>query len=387
MIASAPDTQTLETAFHAFNERSRVLETSYRELQSQVVRLTADLKDAQSARHRELLDKEQLGEQLARTLDALPGAVVVLDACGTITERNSNATRLLDQPLLGRPWSEIVQREFTPAANADGELQLKDGRIISLQRERLGKRGEILLLTDVTESRRMAELLARHQRLSAIGEMSARIAHQIRTPLAAALLYASQLASAAPVAAEQILSCLRELDRTVNDMLHFAGGVRFDDQQIDVAKLLQDVAETGRARFGDDVSISVSVQDAGMCVSGNRDALKGALLNLLENATAACSAGGHVELGAVCSGADTCLTVTDNGPGIAPEAGARIFEPFFTTRPQGTGLGLPVVRSVAEAYGGSVLVDSSSAGTTFAVCLPQNAAAAAQLANRELAHG
>ncbi|MGB5245064.1 MAG: ATP-binding protein [Woeseia sp.] len=378
MTTSPTNRATLESAFHAFNEQSAQLASSYRDLQEKVRRLTAELQASQSARHRELLEKERLGEQLARTLDALPGAVVVLDANGIISERNDNAAALLNQPLLGRPWSEIVKREFTPADNADGELQLNDGRIISMQRRRLAaEQGEILLLTDVTDSRRMAELLARHQRLSAIGEMTARLAHQIRTPLASALLYASQLApgtAAGDTAAGRIAERLRELDRMVNDMLQFAGGARHADEDISVAKLLREVADTGRARCPDEIHIVVSVADASLRVAGNRDALKGALLNLLDNAAAACRRNGIVELGAMRDGKRLCLTVTDNGCGIPPNARAQIFEPFFTTRPQGTGLGLAVVKSVADAHDGELVVESSSAGTTIALSLPAPAA-------------
>ncbi len=371
---SATHAATLESAFHAFNERSQLLESSYRELQQQVAQLTAQLQASQSARHRELLEKERLSEQLSRTLDALPGAVVMLDTFGTIIERNDNAAALLNQPLLGRPWAEIVKREFTPAGNADGELQLNDGRIISLQRRSLmAGQGEILLLTDVTESRRLGELLARHQRLSAIGEMTARLAHQVRTPLASALLYASQLPAAGSVQESlgtRIVARLRELDRMIDDMLQFAGGARHDDEDILVAALLHDVADTGRARCATDVRIVVSIADNTLRIAGNRGALKGALLNLLDNAAAACRRDGIVELGAVREADKLCLTVTDNGCGIPPNARAKIFEPFFTTRPQGTGLGLAVVRSVAAAHDGDVLVETSSSGTTFAICVP-----------------
>lgn len=374
MTTNANNAASLESAFHAFNQRSELLEKSYRDLQQQVLRLTAELQASHTARHRELLAKERLSEQLARTLDALPGAVVMLDAFGTIIERNGNAAALLNQPLLGRPWAEIVKREFSPADNADGELQLNDGRIISLQRRRLADaQGEILLLTDVTESRRLGDLLARHERLSAIGEMTARLAHQVRTPLASALLYASQLPAAdssAESLGTRIVARLRELDRMITDMLQYAGGVRHDDEEISVAHLLRDVADTGRARCASDVRIVVSIADETLRMAGNRDALKGALLNLLDNAAVACRRDGLVELGAVRDGDRLCLTVTDNGCGIPPDARAKIFEPFFTTRAQGTGLGLAVVRSVVEAHDGEVLVESANSGTTIALCVP-----------------
>jgi two-component system sensor histidine kinase FlrB len=110
--------------------------------------------------------------------------------------------------------------------------------------------------------------------------------------------------------------------------------------------------------------------------------LKGALLNLVNNALQACGANARIELGAVRSNNQICLTVTDNGDGISDEIRSRIFEPFFTTRPQGTGLGLAVVRSVADVHNGEVLVDSGPKGTTFAICLPDSVDAPVSRASR-----
>ncbi|MEQ8205449.1 MAG: histidine kinase dimerization/phospho-acceptor domain-containing protein, partial [Woeseia sp.] len=323
MIASATNAATLESAFNAFNEQSALLESSYRELQQQVASLTARLDESQSARHRELLAKERLGEQLANTLEALPGAVVVLDSRGVISECNALAATLLNQPLLGRPWSEIAKREFAPVDNADGELQLHDGRVLSLHRRRLGRDlGEILLLTDVSETRRMTEMLARQQRLSAIGEMTARLAHQIRTPLASALLYASQMSpgdSSAASPGGKVVARLRELDRMVDDMLQFASGSNQDDEGIDVALLLADVAETGSLPMDAASRVAVNVADSNLRIAGNRGALKGALLNLLDNALIACGDEGRVDLGAWRDADCICLTVSDNGCGIPDE--------------------------------------------------------------------
>lgn len=374
MTASAPHTDALTEAFEAFNAHSAVLETAYRDLETRVAALTSELETAQSARHRELLEKERLSERLERLLDALPGAIVILDAAGTIRECNDEAAALLNQPLLGRPWAEIVRREFSPADHADGELKLVDGRTLSLKRRSLPRgEGEILLLTDVTESRRMSEMLARHRRLSAIGEMTARLAHQIRTPLASALLYASQLATASQSpqgVGRLIVARLRELDRMVKDMLQFAAGARQGEESIDVDGLLADVAETCRARAGSRLQVTVALAEPALTVAGNRDALKGALANLLDNAAAASPADGRIELSALRDGERLCLTVTDHGHGIPDDALARIFEPFYTTRPEGTGLGLAVVRSVADAHGGEALVQSGPGGTTVALCLP-----------------
>lgn len=375
MTATASQTAALENAFEAFSRRSEMLERSYQELQDNVVTLTGELQAAHSAHYAELQEKNRLAERHARTLEALPGAVVVLDRDGVIRERNERAAELFGKPLLGLPWANVAQREFATSTVTDGDLQLAGGRVLSLKRRRLGaEEGDILLLTDVTEQRRMAELLGRQERLSAIGEMTARLAHQIRTPLASALLYGSQLT---PDSHEQnspaarIVARLRELDRLVNDMLHFAGGSRSDQQNIDVAAFLAEVAETGREQINNEQQLSVEMSRPNLSICGNRGALKGALLNLLDNAAAASVPGGRIELSALANDDQVSLAVCDTGHGIAKDQLERVFEPFFTTRPHGTGLGLAVVRSIAEAHGAKLMLESDASGTTVAITLPR----------------
>jgi two-component system sensor histidine kinase FlrB len=311
-------------------------------------------------------------------LEALPAAIIVIDGAGIIRELNERATELLNRPLLGCPWSDIVRREFCAGRSADGELKLRDGRWLSLARRALpNEPGEILLLTDVTESRRMAELMHRHQRLSSIGEMTASLAHQIRTPLTSALLLASQLEKKnfeeRQVAARKITERLQDLAGMVDDMLRFAGGVRQVGDSIPVAGLFQEVMEDVVPRVHRSVNVTSEIPESTLtrlAIKGNRGALKGALLNLVENAAQACSDGGRVELSAWQSFDSVWLAVTDNGHGIDPDTRPRLFEPFFTTRPQGTGLGLAVVRSVAEAHDGQVLCHSGPGGTVFAIRIP-----------------
>ena len=374
-MATAFDAKALQSAFAQFNRQSGQLEASYRELKAQVASLTAELKEERSARHRELLEKEKLGDRLTEMLEALPAAVLVIDGAGIIREQNSKAMELLNRPLLGCPWSDIVRREFCAGRSADGELKLRDGRWLSLARRALeNEPGEILLLSDVTESRRMSELVHRHQRLSNIGQMTASLAHQIRTPLTCALLLASQLEKKSEeqrvVAAQKIMARLQELAGMVDDMLRFAGGVKRLGEKIPVAALFRDVMDDVTPRLNGSVEVTSEFAEEKLTVIGNRGALKGALLNLVENAIQACKDGGRVELTAWRTFDNACLAVTDNGQGIDKETQSRLFEPFFTTRPQGTGLGLAVVRSVAEAHDGQVLCHSGQGGTVFAICIP-----------------
>ena len=106
-------------------------------------------------------------------------------------------------------------------------------------------------------------------------------------------------------------------------------------------------------------------------VLASRDALTGALVNLLENAMQNCPPGAHISLSSELESEQVLLRVKDTGPGIEPVMLERLFEPFFTTRLDGTGLGLAIVRSVAQAHGGEVQVQSTlGLGSLFTLCLP-----------------
>jgi len=372
--ATPYERQQLGYAVDLFQERSGLLERSYHGLQLKVEALTRKLNSEQSARLKEQKTSEQLGKRLAHLLEALPGGVVVIDMSGAVLQNNSEAARLLGEPLRGCSWSAIVKRAATGRSTEDGIIVLKSGIEISLSRRPLSNEsGEVILLTNVTDSRRMAELRSRKERLSAIGEMTAEFAHQVRTPLSAALLYAAQLDTATAeqqCAAEKITSRLTDLGRMVDDMLHFAAGTRTAHDIVNVKDVVASAVQSVDGQLKPDTAISFVVTDERLCVAGNEDALVGAIVNLITNADQAFTRHGRIVVSARRSNDTVSISVSDNGPGIPAEHRPRVFEPFFTTRPQGTGLGLAVVAQVAAAHGGAASVSSSKLGTTFTLELP-----------------
>jgi two-component system sensor histidine kinase FlrB len=381
--AQLPSPRELEQAFSLFNEASAQLATAYQDLQQQVARLTTELAVANGELRRQYEQKEALSRRLSLLLDALPGGVVVLDADGRLLEANPAARDLLGAQAQ-RSWTDIEKQRLAPTS-APQEWQLRDAqgaaqqRWVSISASPLDPAGgRILLVSEVTGARRMREQLERHQRLSAMGKMAAGLAHQLRTPLATALLYTGNLARpnlSEPDRlrfADKAQARLKDVERMIQDMLTFVRGVPSAQELIVLDELVQELTQTMEPHMASGgVQLQVRSQCAGRLLRGNRKALAGALLNLMENALQACGPGAIVRLAAQIEGEAAVVQVADTGAGMSPEVQERLFEPFFTTRSEGTGLGLAIVRAVVTAHGGEVRVESTPGqGTAFTVSLP-----------------
>jgi len=386
-------TRALKDAFNLFNQASDQLVKSYRVLEDRVGQLTGELAIERSRRFFHDTDNEQIISRFEGLLDALPAAVIVLDGDGYVQQCNRAAVELIGEPLLGLLWRDVVARVFQASPQGD-DVPLKDGRIVNIATRPSGDApGQIILVTDVTEARAMQALLSRHQRLSAMGEMVASIAHQIRTPLASSLLYASHLKrndldqGRRARYAVQIVSRLNHLEHLVNDMLVFARGGYFTADQVKISTLMDELQQMMLPQLeGSNCALEI-INSVDTYVAGHHEALFAVLQNLVSNAIQACDVeddvntesriSGKVEVGCCNLTGDTVdIYVGDNGHGISKEVEERIFEPFFTTKPQGTGLGLAVVQAIVHAHDGAIWIESSSnsaqprRGTTFVVRLP-----------------
>lgn len=342
-------------------------------LETRVADLKDQLAETSAQRLRELDEKERLASRLQSLLDILPGGLVVIDGQGVVREANPVALELLGEPLEGALWREVIARSFAPREDDGHEISLKDGRRVSLATRSLnGEPGQLVLLTDLTETRRLQEKLARHERLSSLGRMVASLAHQIRTPLSSALLYASHLEEGGLSAEHQqrfagrLKDRLNELEHQVRDMLVFARGDLPLEDRLAPADLLVALRAAAEARVqGIVVRWQCDVQGGALLC--NRDTLVGALLNLIENALQATSDHPRLKVHLYGRGSVLRISISDNGLGIDAVTLARLGEPFFTTKATGTGLGLAVVKSVARAHSGTLELRSRQGRGTCAI--------------------
>jgi two-component system sensor histidine kinase FlrB len=360
----------LQAAFLAFGSVSEQLSGAFDSLRTQVAQLRADLGEAHAGR-------DHLAARLSALLKGLPGGVLVLDGRGEIQETNPAALDLLGEPLLGQTFGAVCARAVQNPRSPGEHTELRSGRFVNVSKRELDNGGEVVLLTDVTESHLMQVFLTRQQRLLSLGELAAGLAHQIRTPLAAALLYASQMTLAgrnsADMArcAEKTAGSLKQLDKLVNDMLAFAHGGAAREA-VSVSALLEQVAQWLRPALREGVRLTIRTQAPDLMVRANAPSLVSAVLNLATNALqAAAAAPLNLELLARRTATGRAqIVVIDNGPGVPVQIRERIFEPFFTTRARGNGIGLSIVKSVVEAQGGSVCLAESACGATFVIELP-----------------
>ncbi|PSJ18669.1 sensor histidine kinase [Nitrosomonas supralitoralis] len=378
------DPEQLQLAFAAFNEASEQLSTVYQELQHQVVQLTQELALANGELHKQLTAKENLSQQLSLLLNALPGGVISLNAQERIEQVNPAAINILGDPLLGMTWQHVSQQCLTSAGLVNEwyvklpkTTEQRRIRIESSATDSAGRR--ILLINDITEAYAIQEQIRRNQRLTSMGEMAANLAHQLRTPLSTALIYANHLGSNALALKERkkfaakTVERLHHLEHLTKDMLRFVKGETNQLETVVISSLmaeLQQVIEPQMRKHG--LQFTVNDYSADEFLVTDRQALCGALINLLENAVQASPAGSQISLTTYLEKSNIVFSVHDNGSGIDSVLRERLFEPFFTTRSEGTGLGLAIVRSVIQSMNGSIQINSAAdTGTEFVICLPR----------------
>ena len=353
-----------------------------------------------------------------RTVESLMSGLLTTDREGRITSFNREAERITGlsrdeanqrlaievlpgvEALAFEDRTDASVRSRIPFDGPDGE-RLYLGVGTHVLRDADGQsEGRVVIFQDLSDVVEMEQQLRRSERLAAVGQLSASIAHEIRNPLAAIsgaiqMLEAGKETGQDPERLMNIV--LREVDRLnhlITDFLEYARPSPLESEPVDLASLIEEVAGIVRMSHEGRIEVEVSVEP-GLVATVDPRKVRQVVWNLLLNASEALPEGGRLAIearsrpGDAAQGAEPGdrmeaedkaawaeIAVMDDGSGIDPELAERIFDPFFTTKAGGSGLGLPTVHRIVEEHGGTMRLERGQGGwsTVFRVLLPKHGA-------------
>jgi PAS domain S-box-containing protein len=392
----------IQQAFALFDQQSRQLQTAYQSLKQDLARSNETLQ----VRNRELTSKiqelRQVSSRLESVLESMTDGLLVVGLDHLIERCNSSAT-----DMLGKPRPTIEQQHFARIVEI-GEAATALERVLNggnpvldrawTMRHESGESRSLLVslapvsapdghvlgalcnLRDVTELRRLEKRLHSRERLAALGEMAASVAHEIRNPLGTiegfARLLRRDLADMPDHLrlAERIVEGAQNLNYVISNLLTYARPMRLHMTDVSFTHLFEVCGETLKDRASRaQVELGLKMPPPELTARGDERQIGQVLLNLGINAIEACNAeNGHVHIEAISSRQAVLLQVVDNGCGMDKEQIARVFDPFFTSKEGGTGLGLSLTKKIVDAHGGDIAIDSEpGTGSTFTVTLPR----------------
>ncbi len=376
----AVDMKALKEAFVEFTRTTETMETAYTQLQEHVTSLDRELQD----RNRDLA---LTTDYLNSILDSMSDGVIAVNTDGIITTFNRAAETILDyrsEEVLRKSYRQIFGRELGKTHHLQAvEIPAKEGDMIPVSEknstisDREGRDiGSMKVFQDLSEIEALRKQVRRKDRLAAIGEMAATVAHEIRNPLGGIRGFASLLQRDIPGddprsrLVEKILTGTKSLDRGVGDLLEYTRPIELHVKRVGVAELVE-TASGYLALDGKAISVEIDVDDS-LEVAVDPDRIRDVFLNILLNSVQSIEGTGTVNISAASSAAFVTVNITDTGAGIAPKDLEHIFSPFFTTKEKGTGLGLAVASKTVESHGGEIQVTSNDGnGTTFLITLPR----------------
>ncbi len=357
-----PEVKLLENAFSEFSKASDSIINHYGILENQIKELKKELEEKNAA-------LERASQYLYTILDSLPVGVVVIDG-RSILFANKNAEELIPEGIIGNLSSTSDKR---------GEIRCGLGRY-RWKTEALSNGFEgkhVVAIEDVTEIERMKEHMERDERLMAMGEMAARISHEIKNPLGSMELFLSMLMAGKMRVkdrkyVEYILFGVKTIDRIINNILSYTRPRELSLKEGELKSVVGDTL--------DFMSVSMAVRNIDLefaATSPGRalfdpDMIKLVIMNLVSNAMDAVGPKGRIKVDIRENERYGVLVVSDNGPGMTEELRRSIFNPFFTTKDKGVGLGLFIVYNIVKAHGGTIEVESEEgSGSSFLIYIPK----------------
>ena len=340
-----------------------------------------------------------------QTVDAFNQAICYVDPLGNVRRANRVFADLIKLPvtaLPGRPWLTLLPpawvdpmtKLFTPPPEGPAPpVEVRSGdRILLVTAIPTGEPGAaILLFEDQTEKRRLQELLLQSEKMSAIGQLIAGVAHDLNNPLASVVGFSDLLGEAAdvpPRLAEPLAVIRQEAERAsaiVRNLLSFARRQEGERQLQSIRPILESTHQLLRNQLlAARIELTLTFEPGLPEVEVHANQIKQVFVNIINNAAQAISASrgkegagrGRIDIVTRCEPDGLSVNISDNGPGIPEAVAQRVFEPFFSTKAEGegTGLGLSICLGIVKEHGGDITVDPGGAGSgrgaTFTVELP-----------------
>jgi two-component system NtrC family sensor kinase len=346
----------------------------------------------ENARLVELLSSAK--REWEKTVDAISQAICIVDAHGTVRRANRVFADLIHTPVTaipGRPWLSLLPPAWSdPVARAIAEpsansVEIRAGEhVLLLTVIPMAEPGSaVLVFEDQTERRRLQEQLIQSEKMSAIGQLIAGVAHDLNNPLASVVGFSDFLAEAAeiPPSLREPLQVIRqEAERAatiVKNLLSFARTQEGERTRQPIRVLLESTLVLLRNQLmAHKVEAALDVEPGLPDLEVSANQIKQVFVNLINNACQAIESdapSGRIWITAKRAPEGVAVSVTDSGPGMTAEVAAHVFEPFFTTKPegQGTGLGLSICQGIVREHGGHITVETRpGGGATFTVELP-----------------
>jgi PAS domain S-box-containing protein len=373
MARDSAEIQALAELLEAFNRSSATMEEAYRLLEARVRDLDQEL--------------NVTNDYLSNLLESMSDGVMAVDTQGHIVRFNRAATTILGfnaEELEGQPFDKVFEREFAaPKMPGTMELRAKSGRHVPVSERdapindhRGRKLGSVKVFQDLSELTALREQVRQIDRLAAIGEMAATVAHEIRNPLGGIKGFATFLSQDIPPEdprrrlVDKILEGTRRLDRVVNELLAYTRPVELHLRPVACAAVVE--AAVLELEYDARRIAIVAEVEPELKMLADADRVRQLLGNLLSNAIQSIAERGEVSVNAAADGGHIVIVCRDTGCGMDGEQIKRVFSPFYTTKEKGTGLGLAICQKIAEGHGGGILVESEpGAGSVFTVRLPR----------------
>lgn len=356
--------QELGEVFGLFLEASKALEAQQAALQEQIDRLSQELVAANS--------------RLSSLLNSLPAGVILYEN-HIVIDFNPAALQLIPDLHKNTEWKVPRSWKSINSIRSDEYLVMVENqeRILQVQEIKSGLRG-VLQIQDITTTITSRLEKERGDRLAAMGKMTAGIAHQLRTPLSTALLYASHLSDSSleddqkKLFAERLKTQLMNLEKLAGNMLMFIRQRPHQTSSVPVNQILDEACQTIKILCDErQIQLIQDFNTDGILINVEKQSIVAALVAILENAMQVTQSNQAIEIHSTHHGGRVEIRIEDQGPGIAPDMMETLFEPFSTSRITGTGLGLSIARSAIDSHRGEILVSNrDSGGARFTIVLP-----------------